>query len=73
MSWFSRPAVPVEAFLDPLSVVLPDEVHTSLHPYCDDVACWCHTNVAYHEVVTHPEPTEEEVEASFSFFGFRRS
>ena len=29
-----------------------DEVHTPTNPYCENLSCWCHTNVEYHDQVT---------------------
>jgi hypothetical protein len=51
-----------------------DDVHTSLNPYCGNLSCWCHTNVSYHDDVQHPDrnPTQEEVNQAFSFFGLGR-
>ncbi len=51
-----------------------DDVHTSLNPYCNDLNCWCHTNVSYHDDVQHParRHTQEEVDQAFSFFGLGR-
>ena len=73
MSWFPWLSASADASETSASVDSVDEVHTVASPYCDDLTCWCHTSVVYHEVVTHPEPTEADVEASFSFFGVRRS
>jgi hypothetical protein len=28
--------------------------HTDERPYCGDLACWCHTSVEYHDLVTMP-------------------
>lgn len=44
-----------------------DEEHTINNPYCSDPACWCHSDVDYHEVVTHPEPTQDEIEEVYRF------
>jgi hypothetical protein len=51
-----------------------EEAHTSEHPYCGNLSCWCHTDVAYHEQVTElaPEVDEEQVEQAYGFFGLVR-
>ena len=50
-----------------------EDVHTPASPYCGDLSCWCHTDVVYHEHVTSVgEPTEQEVQQAFSFFGLLR-
>lgn len=49
-------------------VSVDEEVHTAACPYCGNVACWCHTNVAYHDSVTHPARTAEEVEQAYHFY-----
>jgi hypothetical protein len=28
------------------------EVHTHSNPYCNDIGCWCHTNLVWHAQVT---------------------
>lgn len=50
------------------------EEHTTEHPYCGDLACWCHTNVEYHDDIQHPERhyTDEQVEQVYAFFGLKR-
>lgn len=47
-----------------------DDVHTSDNPYCDDLDCWCHSDVEYHEDATHPDVTDEEITTAHRFFGF---
>ncbi len=38
--------------------------HTREYPYCDDLECWCHSNVGYHATVTRPfQATEAEAAA----------
>lgn len=44
-------------------------IHTQINPYCDNRACWCHTNATYHECVMHAKPTEEEVKQAYGFLG----
>ncbi len=46
-----------------------DDVHTPENPYCDDPDCWCHTDMDYHEEVTHPDVTDEEITQAYHFFG----
>ena len=47
-------------------------VHTPENPYCDDLSCWCHTNVIYHDQVTSISfiATDAQVEQAYGFFGF---
>lgn len=45
-----------------------DGLHTARNPYCDDVSCWCHTDVAYHDWLQHPAYSSEEVKQVFSFY-----
>lgn len=51
-----------------------EDVHTLDHPYCEDLSCWCHTDVAYHDEVTGPflAVIDEEVERAYGFFGVVR-
>jgi hypothetical protein len=80
MSWFGRNAQAVGLGKDVEASGLDDEcveeeeAHTLEHPYCGNLACWCHTNVEYHEQVTEfaPEVDEEEVEQAYWFFGLVR-
>jgi hypothetical protein len=46
------------------------DVHTPENPYCDELSCWCHSDVSYHEDVTHPTATDEEIDQAQTFFGF---
>ncbi len=45
-----------------------DDVHTWDSPYCDELACWCHTAIAYHELVTHSSATDDELVQAYAFF-----
>ena len=52
-----------------------EDVHTPDHPYCGDLSCWCHTDVASHDQVTGPFSAvmDEQVAWAYRFFGvFRR-
>jgi hypothetical protein len=55
-------------------VVYEEDVHTVDHPYCGDLSCWCHTDVAYHDEVTGPllAVTDEQVAWAYRFFGVVR-
>lgn len=53
-------------------MLLDGDVHTADCPYCDDPECWCHTDVSYHDVVTHPTYLDADVEQAYSFYGFYR-
>jgi hypothetical protein len=46
-----------------------DGVHTWDVPYCGDSTCWCHTDIPYHELVTHPGATDDELAQAYDFFG----
>jgi len=46
-----------------------EDVHTSVLPYCRKLSCWCHTTVAYHELVTHPSISEAEIAHAYRFLG----
>lgn len=50
-------------------MVVDDEVHTADSPYCDDLGCWCHTDVAYHGAVMHPAYLDGDVEQAYGFYG----
>jgi hypothetical protein len=54
--------------------VYEEDVHTVDHPYCEDLSCWCHTDVAYHDEVTGPllVVTDEQVGWAYRFFGVGR-
>ena len=43
-------------------------VHTVDHPYCDDLACWCHCDVGYHELVMHPGYSDSDLELAYGFY-----
>jgi hypothetical protein len=45
--------------------------HTPTHPYCGDLACWCHTDVAYHQVVTMVPVAldDRQLQALYACFG----
>lgn len=45
-----------------------DGKHTVEQPYCDDLTCWCHCDVAYHDLVVHPEYSEDDVEQAYAFY-----
>lgn len=49
-------------------VSVDDGVHTAVCPYCGNVECWCHTDVVYHDLVTHPVATDEDVEQAYCFY-----
>lgn len=49
-----------------------EDVHTADNPYCGDLACWCHTDADYHDEVTHPQATEEEIELAYTYLGLSR-
>ncbi len=55
-------------------VVCEEDVHTLDHPSCEDLLCWCHTDVAYHDQVTGPFPAvmDEQVKRAYRFFGVFR-
>lgn len=53
-------------------VSVDDEVHTAVCPYCGNVECWCHTNIEYHDMVTHPSATDEDVEQAYGFYNLYR-
>ncbi|GCF10890.1 hypothetical protein [Dictyobacter arantiisoli] len=68
-------------WLQPLSLPDPtpvpptfDEKHTPEHPYCDDLSCWCHTNLPYHDTVQHPDRRQsaQDAERAYRFFGIGR-
>ncbi len=48
-----------------------NDEHTASNPYCSDIRCWCHTDVAYHAEVTGLRETTDEAEykAVLSFLG----
>lgn len=73
MVWFSWLSASADVSEMSAGVGSFDAVHTSVSPYCDDLTCWCHSSVVYHEMVTHPEPTPEDIEIGLSFFGVRCS
>lgn len=49
-----------------------EDEHTSENPYCGDLDCWCHTDVDYHDEVTHPVATEEEIDLAYAYLGLSR-
>ena len=52
--------------------VAGDGVHTADFPYCDDITCWCHTDIPYHEVVTQcgdDAVSDETLLQGYAFFG----
>lgn len=49
-------------------MVLDSELHTAEYPYCDDLGCWCHTDVDYHESVMHPVYLDGTVEQAYGFY-----
>lgn len=57
---------------DGSGLVVLDEVHTWACPYCEDLACWCHTSVVYHDALEHPGYSEEDVKQAYDFFGLPR-
>jgi hypothetical protein len=44
--------------------VVSDGVHTLANPYCDDMVCWCHTDLSYHARVTGSPSTDGEYTGS---------
>jgi hypothetical protein len=55
-----------------MMLLVVDGVHTAENPYCGNVGCWCHTNVAYHSQVTDSSFSNmsvEELEQALAFFG----
>ena len=46
-----------------------DTLHTLECPYCGSLDCWCHTDIPYHELVTHPSATDDELTQACDFFG----
>jgi hypothetical protein len=73
MRWFSSPS---HDDLEQAAQTFDSDVHTASHPYCDDLACWCHVSVPYHRQVMQPldqqGQTDERVSQAFSFFGLLR-
>ena len=53
-------------------VSVDDGVHTAICPYCGNLECWCHTDVEYHDIVTHPAATDEDVEQAYGFYRIPR-
>ena len=45
-----------------------DGIHTVEQPYCWDLSCWCHTDVDYHDVVTHSMATGMDVAQAYDFY-----
>lgn len=45
-----------------------DGIHTPDQPYCDDIACWCHTDVLYHEAVTEWPYSDEDIARVYTFY-----
>jgi hypothetical protein len=43
------------------------EVHTPENPYCGELSCWCHTDVAYHDQVTSSLLAVEVDDTLFAF------
>jgi hypothetical protein len=76
MLWFANAQVVglSEGYVEEEEYVEGEEAHTSEHPYCGNLSCWCHSDVAYHEQVTElaPEVDEEQVEQAYGFFGLVR-
>lgn len=46
-----------------------EDVHTQTAPYCRKLMCWCHTDVAYHDQVTHHQASEVEIAHVYRFLG----
>jgi hypothetical protein len=44
-----------------------DNVHTSEHPYCSNLGCWCHTNLEYHSQVTDFQAESDVDDTLFAF------
>lgn len=62
----------IAAIETPSFLLEPLEEH--LETYCGNLACDCHTNVGYHQVVTDPllaTPAEDEIEMAIAFLGGR--
>jgi hypothetical protein len=53
-------------------LVVGDGIHTLDNPYCGETGCWCHTSVGYHDLVTHPGVTDEDVELAYGFYELAR-
>jgi hypothetical protein len=53
-------------------MVEKNEVHTPENPYCDDLNCWCHTDVGYHSTVQYPAYLDEDVDLAYSFYEVSR-
>jgi hypothetical protein len=68
MGWFRREEPEV------IKIFNEDEIHTISNPYCDNLNCWCHTDLTHHAEVqnTLGHQTQEEEIQAFSFFGIRR-
>lgn len=49
-----------------------DNLHTPENPYCTDPACWCHTNVEYHDLATQPYATDDDVVLAYRFYEIAR-
>jgi hypothetical protein len=53
-----------------------DESHTPNHPYCSNLACWCHTSAPYHDEVisthygstTTQEERDDILDAAWTLF-----
>lgn len=56
------------------SITVDEEKQSEVvaHGYCDDPACWCHSDSDYHDLLIHPSVTEEEIEQMYSFLGISR-
>jgi hypothetical protein len=39
------------------------EVHTPENPYCNDLSCFCHTDLDYHDLVTSYDTNDYDSEA----------
>jgi hypothetical protein len=62
----------MNGFIDQEETTASLDLHTSDSPYCGEMDCWCHTDVAYHDEVTHPTATDDEIEVAYQFLGLSR-
>ncbi|MFL5627859.1 MAG: hypothetical protein ACJ788_19950 [Ktedonobacteraceae bacterium] len=72
--WGKRKQIDEGPWQEP-GVGCEEDLHTPDHPYCGDLSCWCHTDVAYHDQVTGPLPVvrDEQVAWAYRFFGVVRT
>ena len=47
-------------------------LHTANRPYCNNRACWCHTDVSYHLRVQYPTYERTQARQAARFYGVKQ-